>query len=48
LILDYSTSLFLCILIAYSPAGKMETFFHEIKKANALPPLGPICGKAMA
>jgi quercetin 2,3-dioxygenase len=26
------------ILIAFAPAGKMEDFFREITKANAMPP----------
>jgi quercetin 2,3-dioxygenase len=26
------------ILIAFSPAGKMEAFFREVTKANAMPP----------
>ena len=29
------------ILIAFMPAGKMESFFHEVTKANAMPPLDP-------
>ena len=29
------------ILIAFMPAGKMESFFHEVTKANAMPPQDP-------
>jgi len=29
------------ILIAFYPAGKMEAFFREVTKANAMPPLEP-------
>jgi mannose-6-phosphate isomerase-like protein (cupin superfamily) len=29
------------ILIAFMPAGKMESFFREVTKANAMPPLDP-------
>lgn len=29
------------ILIAFLPAGKMETFFREVTKANAMPPQDP-------
>jgi len=29
------------ILIAFMPAGKMETFFREVTKANAMPPQDP-------
>lgn len=29
------------ILIAFMPAGKMEAFFREITKTNAMPPLDP-------
>ncbi len=29
------------ILIAFLPAGKMEAFFREVTKANAMPPLEP-------
>jgi quercetin 2,3-dioxygenase len=29
------------ILIAFSPAGKMESFFRETTKANAMPPRDP-------
>jgi mannose-6-phosphate isomerase-like protein (cupin superfamily) len=29
------------ILIAFAPAGKMEDFFREITKANAMPPQDP-------
>jgi len=29
------------ILIAFLPAGKMESFFQEVTKANAMPPQDP-------
>lgn len=29
------------ILVAFSPAGKMESFFREVTKANAMPPQDP-------
>ncbi len=29
------------ILVAFAPAGKMEAFFREITKANAMPPQDP-------
>jgi mannose-6-phosphate isomerase-like protein (cupin superfamily) len=29
------------ILIAFMPAGKMESFFREVTKANAMPPQEP-------
>lgn len=29
------------ILIAFFPAGKMESFFREVTKANAMPPQDP-------
>ena len=29
------------MLIAFSPAGKMEAFFREVTKANAMPPQNP-------
>ena len=29
------------ILIAFTPAGKMEAFFREVTKANAMPPQDP-------
>ncbi len=29
------------ILIAFMPAGQMESFFHEVTKANAMPPQDP-------
>jgi mannose-6-phosphate isomerase-like protein (cupin superfamily) len=29
------------ILIAFLPAGRMESFFREVTKANAMPPLDP-------
>jgi hypothetical protein len=29
------------MLIAFMPAGKMEAFFGEVTKANAMPPQDP-------
>ncbi|MCB9137307.1 MAG: cupin domain-containing protein [Caldilineaceae bacterium] len=29
------------ILASFYPAGKMESFFREVTKANAMPPLDP-------
>ena len=29
------------MMIAFMPAGKMEAFFHEVTKANAMPPRDP-------
>ena len=29
------------ILVAFFPAGKMEAFFHEVTRANAMPPQDP-------
>jgi hypothetical protein len=29
------------MLIVFSPAGKMEAFFREVTKANAMPPQNP-------
>lgn len=29
------------ILVTFMPAGKMEAFFREVTKANAMPPLNP-------
>jgi len=29
------------ILITFTPAGKMVEFFHEVTKANAMPPQNP-------
>ncbi|MCC6454865.1 MAG: cupin domain-containing protein [Caldilineaceae bacterium] len=29
------------ILVAFTPAGKMEAFFREVAKANAMPPQDP-------
>lgn len=29
------------VLIAFMPAGKMESFFREVTKANAMPPQDP-------
>jgi quercetin dioxygenase-like cupin family protein len=29
------------ILVAFQPAGKMEAFFREVTKANAMPPQDP-------
>ena len=34
------------ILIAFMPAGKMEAFFREVTKANAMPPQDPELWKA--
>jgi quercetin dioxygenase-like cupin family protein len=34
------------ILIAFMPAGKMEAFFREVTKANAMPPQDPALWKA--
>ncbi len=34
------------ILIAFTPAGKMEPFFREITKANAMPPQDPVLWRA--
>lgn len=34
------------ILIAFLPAGKMESFFREVTKANAMPPLDPALWRA--
>lgn len=34
------------ILIAFLPAGKMEAFFHEVTKANAMPPQDPALWRA--
>lgn len=34
------------ILIAFTPAGKMEAFFREVTKANAMPPQDPALWKA--
>jgi len=35
------------ILIVFTPAGKMESFFSEVTKANAMPPQDPHCGALM-
>jgi hypothetical protein len=29
------------IIVAFFPAGKMEAFFREVTKANAMPPQDP-------
>ncbi|HEX5440917.1 MAG TPA: hypothetical protein VFW76_08540 [Ktedonobacterales bacterium] len=29
------------ILVTFRPSGKMEAFFREVTKANAMPPLDP-------
>jgi len=29
------------VVIVFSPAGKMEDFFHAVTKANAMPPEDP-------
>jgi mannose-6-phosphate isomerase-like protein (cupin superfamily) len=34
------------ILIAFSPAGRMEAFFREVTKANAMPPQDPALWRA--
>ena len=34
------------ILIAFLPAGKMEAFFRELTKANAMPPQDPALWRA--
>ncbi len=34
------------ILITFMPAGKMESFFREVTKANAMPPQDPALWKA--
>jgi mannose-6-phosphate isomerase-like protein (cupin superfamily) len=34
------------ILITFTPAGKMEAFFREITKANAMPPQDPALWRA--
>jgi quercetin dioxygenase-like cupin family protein len=34
------------ILIAFIPAGKMEAFFREVTKANAMPPQDPALWRA--
>jgi mannose-6-phosphate isomerase-like protein (cupin superfamily) len=34
------------ILIAFAPAGKMEAFFREVTKANAMPPQDPVLWRA--
>ena len=34
------------ILIAFFPAGKMEAFFREVTKANAMPPQNPALWRA--
>jgi mannose-6-phosphate isomerase-like protein (cupin superfamily) len=34
------------ILIVFMPAGKMEAFFREVTKANAMPPQDPALWKA--
>ncbi len=34
------------ILIAFMPAGKMEAFFREVTKANAMPPQNPALWRA--
>ena len=37
----YTGGTFGRILIAFMPAGKMEAFFREVTKANAMPPQDP-------
>ena len=34
------------ILIAFTPAGRMEAFFREVTKANAMPPQDPALWRA--
>ena len=34
------------ILVAFFPAGKMRAFFHEVTKANAMPPQDPALWRA--
>ena len=34
------------ILVAFAPAGKMEAFFREVTKANAMPPQDPALWRA--
>jgi mannose-6-phosphate isomerase-like protein (cupin superfamily) len=34
------------ILVAFMPAGKMESFFREVTKANAMPPQDPALWRA--
>lgn len=34
------------ILVAFFPAGKMEAFFREVTKANAMPPQDPALWRA--
>jgi quercetin dioxygenase-like cupin family protein len=34
------------ILIAFMPAGNMEAFFHEVTKANSMPPQDPALWRA--
>lgn len=34
------------ILIVFMPAGKMEAFFREVTRANAMPPLDPALWRA--
>jgi len=34
------------ILITFTPAGKMEAFFREVTKANAMPPQDPALWQA--
>ncbi|MSO83804.1 MAG: cupin domain-containing protein [Acidobacteria bacterium] len=34
------------LLIAFTPAGKMEAFFREVTKANAMPPQDPALWRA--
>jgi hypothetical protein len=36
------------MLIAFMPAGKIEAFFHEVTKADAMPAQDPGCGAPMA
>ncbi len=34
------------MLIAFMPAGKMEAFFREVTRANAMPPQDPALWRA--
>ncbi len=34
------------VLVGFSPAGKMEAFFREVTKTNAMPPQDPALWKA--
>jgi hypothetical protein len=34
------------LLVGFAPAGKMEAFFREVTKANAMPPEDPALWRA--